>query len=74
MLFLHVAPPPPPPGRTAADWLAGYCPWCQLWLRRCHWDGHVRSPMHRMSLAFAAAAAAREAEQRQRREEEEERR
>ena len=75
MLFLHVdpLPPGPPPGRTAWEWQAGFCPWCTLWLRRCHWEGHARGGMHQLSLAFAAAAARREAEQRQRREAEERR-
>ena len=39
MLFLHTDGIPPPPGRTAEEWQAGFCPWCQLWLRRCHWMG-----------------------------------
>ena len=65
---------PPPPGRTAAEWQPGFCPWCQLWLRRCQWEGHARGAMHQMALAFAAAAARREAEQRQRQEDEEQRR
>ena len=73
MLFLHTDGIPPPPGRTAEEWQAGFCPWCQLWLRRCHWRGHVRAPLHQASLARAAAAARREAEQRQRREAEERR-
>ena len=75
MLFLHVdpLPPGPPLGRTAWEWQAGFCPWCTLWLRRCHWEGHVRGAMHQAALARAAAAAAREAEQRQRREEEQRR-
>ena len=75
MLFLHTDGIPPPLGVTvtAEEWQAGFCPWCQLWLRRCHWRGHVRAPLHQASLARAAAAARREAEQRQRREEEQRR-